>query len=330
MSLSDDFHPRLTDDLLGHDAQLQRLIQATEAGALASAYLFAGPQGIGKATTAYLFARHLLGQGAVPLLKAGHHPNVYVISPDPEKKSQDIGIEDVREAQHFLHQTSMDGVWRLVLVDAADALTRQASNALLKFLEEPPVRSLFILISHQPGRLLPTIRSRCQKVSFLPLDTSSLKRLVLKKLPELSHTDLDLLCTLYRGRAAPILQSLRSTDQSPLTEVLDLLEHVDDRLRWFKTAERLASAKVQEEHAELKDIMLNVLAFLTKAIALDAQGEEVPVAFKGAFEALQSKKSPEKLAEVWTKVKDQFDNESAFHLDRHYTIESVARLICRA
>ena len=327
MSLPEDYHPRLTDDLVGHDDQLKRLLQAAGAETLASAYLFSGPMGIGKATTAYLFARHLLGQGATALLKAGHHPNLHVISPDPERKSQDIVIEDIREAQHFLQQTSMDGAWRLVLVDAADSLTRQASNALLKFLEEPPARSLFILISHQPGRLLPTIRSRCQKVSFSPLDFSSVKRLALKRFPDASMDDLELLCSLYRGRVAPVLQTLLSGDQSSMAEVLDLLEHVDDRLRWFKAAERLSSPKVQDLHTDTKDVILTLLAFLAKAMVMDGHGAGLPPSFRGAFDTLRSKKSPEKMAEIWAKLKERFDDESAFHLDRHYVIESVARLI---
>jgi DNA polymerase-3 subunit delta' len=182
--------------LIGHEGEAGLLAAAYRAGRLHHAILLAGPPGIGKATLAFRLARHLLkyprsaeapemmedAEIASPLYRqiaSGSHPSVlYLTRPFDEKRKvfrTAVTVEEIRRVNRFLSMTAHDGGYRVVIVDPADDMNASAANALLKNLEEPPSRTLFMLVSHSPGRLLPTIRSRCQTVRLQPLDTASLR-----------------------------------------------------------------------------------------------------------------------------------------------------------
>src|SRR5690606_12804825 len=159
------------------------------------ALLFEGSKGIGKATLAFHLAGHMLSHGnngdapehliapdfTRPLwrqIAAGMHPAVLHVDRRFDQKTgkfkTGIPVEEIRRITHFLTRTASDHAWRIVIVDPADDMNRNAANALLKTLEEPPARALFILISHSAGRLLATIRSRCQSIGFKPLEAAAL------------------------------------------------------------------------------------------------------------------------------------------------------------
>jgi DNA polymerase-3 subunit delta' len=179
--------PRDCPPLLGQDEALATLEAAARSGRLHHGWLFCGPPGIGKASAAYRFAAWLLagqprapeGQGPLwippdaPALRrvaAASHPDLLVLAPDAESgKRRNIKVEEVRGARQFLALTAAEGGYRCVIVDEAEAMEAASANTLLKTLEEPPPRTVIILISHAPGRLLPTIRSRCRRLDFFPL-----------------------------------------------------------------------------------------------------------------------------------------------------------------
>jgi DNA polymerase-3 subunit delta' len=192
-------HPRETAHLYGHDAAEQVLAQAFAAGRMHHAWLFAGRSGIGKATLAYRLAQLVLatpgerdpaGRGLE--VRAGgptrrqiaalSHPGLLLLRRPYDTKSKrfaaSIPVDEVRKLKAFLGLTAGEGAWRVVIVDSADELNLNAANALLKSLEEPPRRALFVLISSEPGRLLPTIRSRCRRLDLLPLAGEPLRRAV--------------------------------------------------------------------------------------------------------------------------------------------------------
>jgi DNA polymerase-3 subunit delta' len=166
--------------LVGHVEARNSLVAAQRAGRLPHAIILAGPQGIGKATLAFHFVRHLLsggisGEGFHPVdpqsslfrqVATGAHPSVLHLTRPANERTKGfktvLSVDEVRRIGHFLSMTSHDGGYRTVIVDPADDMRSAAANALLKNLEEPPSRTLFILISHSLGSLLPTIRSRCQ------------------------------------------------------------------------------------------------------------------------------------------------------------------------
>ena len=187
--------PSASDYIAGHREISHFLAQAYREGRMHHALLFEGAQGIGKATLAFHLAGHMLAHGnngeapehiaapdfARPLwrqIAGGMHPAVLHINRPFDQKTgkfkTGIPVEEIRRVTHFLSRTASDHAWRIVIVDPADDMNRNAANALLKTLEEPPARALFILISHTAGRLLPTIRSRCQSIGFKPLDDNAL------------------------------------------------------------------------------------------------------------------------------------------------------------
>lgn len=168
--------------LFGHEAALAQLQSAHEQGKLHHALLLTGPRGIGKATLGFTFAAWLLGEHGVPRdptspiyrqIATGAHPGLlHLTRPFDEKAKkfkQVITADEIRKVGRFLSLRTHDGGYRVVIVDPADDMNRNAANALLKNLEEPPSKVLFILISHSPGRLLPTIRSRAQVIKVHPL-----------------------------------------------------------------------------------------------------------------------------------------------------------------
>lgn len=177
--------PSMTSRLIGHDAQWHRLLQAFSSGHGGHGYILAGPQGVGKATFAFQAARHLLA-GSDPdtdtadrtrrLVSGLAHPDLLVLDSgrDPTKRPI-VPVEDVRRAVQFLSRTSAGNGRRVVIVDKADHLNRNAANALLKVLEEPPAGGVLFLVCDRPGRLLPTLRSRCQMVRFSPLQDDEMQ-----------------------------------------------------------------------------------------------------------------------------------------------------------
>lgn len=182
--------PSANTVLFGHDQAQAFLAQSYASGKGHHAILIDGPEGIGKATLAFRFANHVLNHPdfrtapdtladpdpSSPVYRqiagGASHNLLYLTRPtDPKtgKLKTTTTIDEVRRAGKFFSQTSGTGNWRIVIVDTADELNRNAANAILKMLEEPPKRAMFLVLSHAPGKLLPTIRSRCLPLVVRPL-----------------------------------------------------------------------------------------------------------------------------------------------------------------
>lgn len=188
------WHPRRRFALYGHGEAEMRLLQSHQKGKLHHAWLISGPRGIGKATLAYRFARFLLSKpepGAISLnvsetlpvsrqIAAGAHPDLFALerSFDGKKVKSEIAVDDSRKTGEFLAQTAGAGGWRAVIVDSADDLNGASANALLKLIEEPPPQAIFLLISHRPGSLLRTIRSRAVDLVLKPVSMDDTLRVL--------------------------------------------------------------------------------------------------------------------------------------------------------
>ncbi len=194
-------HPRETLEWFGHEEAERTLLDAYRGGRMPHAWLIGGPAGIGKATLAYRMARFVLANPdpaapavqsarslalpldhrAVRLVASQGHPDLLVLERRPGDSGAlrtVIAVEDVRKLVPFLGSTAREAGWRVVLVDCADELNAAGANALLKLLEEPPRRCLFLIVSHAPGRLLATIRSRCRRLLLRPLAQAEISRAV--------------------------------------------------------------------------------------------------------------------------------------------------------
>jgi len=179
-------HPREVFDLEGHQAAEAAFETVRRRGRLHHAWLLTGPEGVGKATFAYRAARRLLGApedaahgvlGASPdhpvsrQIMAHSHPDLFVLERLGEdgKVRKVIPVDEARGLSEFFSKSPASAPHRVAIVDAADDLNVNAANAILKTLEEPPARGVLLMVSHSPGRLLPTIRSRCRRLAFAPL-----------------------------------------------------------------------------------------------------------------------------------------------------------------
>jgi DNA polymerase-3 subunit delta' len=195
--------PRANPELFGHEAAEATLAAAMASGRLHHAWLITGPEGIGKATLAFRFARRLFAGASAdgtlaldpahPAFKrvaAGSHADLLAIERAVDDKTKrrraEIVVDDARAVGHFLHLTAAEGGWRVVIVDGADMMNRNAANALLKVLEEPPPRAILLLLAASPGRLLPTIRSRCRRLVLNPLPDTLVETLLRQAMPDLA------------------------------------------------------------------------------------------------------------------------------------------------
>lgn len=198
-------HPRFTTVLYGQEAAESALAEAFASGRMHHGWLLVGPEGVGKATLAYRLAAHALalpherdpfGQSlavdaettAGRQVRALSHPGLLLLRRPWDFKAKRLSgaitVDEVRRLRMFLSHQAATDAWRIVLVDSADDLNVNAANALLKSLEEPPARTLFLLVSSAPGRLLATIRSRCRTLELQPLPIEPLRKAMTQALTQ--------------------------------------------------------------------------------------------------------------------------------------------------
>jgi len=239
------------EEILGQDQALTLLREAQKRGRLPHAYLFVGPEGVGKETTAKAFFNRLVCEKGTA---CGHcpscrkfiktlHPDVEIVEP----LGKSIRIEQIRTLEGKLYFRPLESSLRLILIPKAELLTREAANALLKSLEEPPPYNLFVLLAVTTEALLPTIVSRCRVVRFRPLPNQILVRLLTERfamLPEEAQ-GLALLAEGSIGRALRLAErgflqeldrftnALKSSSASQILSVAEILALLKEELSLF-------------------------------------------------------------------------------------------------
>jgi DNA polymerase III subunit delta' len=192
--------PRARARQIGQEALEKRLRAAMDGGGFSHGWILSGPEGAGKATLAYRIARAVLDPKALTgpetldmeetartfrLVAGSAHPDLFVAErlwdEKKDKQQSEITVETIRKLTSFLNRTASGGGARVAIVDTADDMNRNAANALLKALEEPPPGALLLLLSATPGRLLPTIRSRCRRIDLPPLSDEAVEQFLISE-----------------------------------------------------------------------------------------------------------------------------------------------------
>lgn len=321
--------PRANPDLHGREATERSLRRLVESGLMPHALLISGPRGIGKATLGFRLARFVFAQasgetdgeglavrpdsGVFRRVAAGGHADLLTVERayDPRRKRlrSEIVVEDVREIGSFLHLTPAEGGWRIVIVDGADEMNRSAANALLKILEEPPRRTLLLLVAHSPGRLLPTIRSRCRRLPLAPLPGDVLLQLLGRYRPDLASTDAAAIAGLASGSIGAALDLAAAGGLDLHRSLLELMAR-PRAAELHAFADRLARPDAEESYRLVEELIGQVLARLARHAAEHAETGDAAIAQLAA-------RAP---AARWAALRDEigqnFGRADGLNLDR--------------
>ena len=337
--------PRLNPCLLGHETAERTFLDAWNSGRLAHAWLICGPRGIGKATLAYRIARFVLAGGGEGGGLFGGAPETLAIGEDHPvfrriasgghadfkvvergwtddkmtKLRSEIVVEDVRGVGGFLSLTPGEGGWRVVVVDAADEMNRNAANAILKLLEEPPRNALILLVSHSPGRLLPTIRSRCRRLMLPPLSEPVVSRLLAEYRPDLAPADVVALARLGEGSIGKALALAGEGGLDLYREMIGLLAQLPrlDVPALHGLADRVARSDADAMWRTVSELFGWWLARLVRVGGRgDGATTEVVEGETALMTRLLAAAGLERWLEVWEKVTFLFARTDAVNLDR--------------
>ena len=329
--------PRETTVLFGHQDEERALLDSYKSGRIAHAWLIGGPPGIGKATLAFRLARFVL---AHPDPGAPEVQNATSLAVDPDnpvarrmaaqaqgdllvlersfneqtgKLYTVIRVDDVRRTVSFFGSTAGEGGWRIAIVDAVDDLQREGANALLKVLEEPPQRSLLLLVSHSPGRELPTLRSRCRRLLLRPLETADVTRAVT------AATGLD--------ADSPEVRQATAAAEGSVGRALGLLDGAAIALR----------QRMQDLFAQLPDPDPRALHALGEAIGgtdprtLEAFMDMVNGWLSARLgEGAQPKAQMARVADTWEKVNRAARDVETYNLERKPLVFTVFGALAEA
>lgn len=300
--------PRHTERLYGQNSAERGFLDAFQSGRLHHAWIVTGPPGVGKATLAYRIARFLFAGGserdmfggsldidpattAARLVANLGHPELLVLRRPYDFKSRklksEITVDEVRRLKGFLSMGAGEG-WRVVIVDPVDDLNANAANALLKSLEEPPKRTVFLLISSAPDRLLPTIRSRCRRLACAPLPDDALRKAVAQALNASGDTGAEAalpagdewqtLARLSEGsvRRFLLLHTAKGLDLHHKIHAAVVLLPRIDWLPIHTLTDELASAAAEAKYELFFELFLGLLARLIRAAA-NGEGDPAEV-----------------------------------------------------
>jgi DNA polymerase-3 subunit delta' len=356
--------PRANPVLLGHEAAERMLRRLIEQDRLPHALLLTGPRGIGKATLAFRLGRFVLGRSAEALdpglfgdtaaqglavapesgvfrrVVSGGHADLLTVERayDPRRRRMrgEIVVDDIREIANFLRLTPAEGGWRVVIVDGADEMNRNAANALLKILEEPPRRALLLLVAHSPGRLLPTIRSRCRKLALSPLAPGVLRELLTRYRPDLEAGQVEAVAALAGGSIGRALDLADAGGVELYRSLLGLLERDAgiDPLALHAFADRLVRAEAEESYRAVEELLGQLLARVAVGAARGMRESGSTASFAAGEAAVLRRLGGRAPAARWAELREaigqSFARTDALNLDRKQTVLGAFFAIERA
>ncbi len=341
--------PRAAHSMVGHAEAEAAVVEAWTSGRMPHAWLISGPRGIGKATLAFRIARHVLrGEQAEaglfggpvsaslemdpddPVFRqvaSGGHPDLLVIERGFDEKRKKlrgaIVVDDVRTLGGFMRLHAGLGGWRVVIVDSADEMNRNAANALLKLLEEPPKNALILLVGHAPGRLLPTIRSRSRALRLSPLSDDEVADVVRMQVPDADDGALRLAVAASEGSAGRAIDLVAGDGFTLLGDALGILG-TGGALN-IKAVHGLAdkwsrTPKEGEDPFELGTALLSW--WMERTIRLEARGESRPLfeAESGAIEQVVRRHGLAEADKRLTDAKSLLSAAGGLNLDKKHVL----------
>jgi len=348
----DPFHPRRNPDLLGHERAEAKVVGAWSSKRFPHAWLITGPRGIGKATFAYRMARWVLvggnsdQNGSAESLFGDEVPTATLyVSPEngtfrriaanghadfravakPDDKTQ-IPVEKVRSAVQFVHQTAAEGGWKAIVIDCADDLNPSGANAILKVLEEPPPRTVFLLVSHAPGGLLPTIRSRCRTLSLKPLGREAMADLLPRHTDQVSAADFETLYRLSEGSIGRALDYAEAGGIDLYRAAMTLLSDParPDPKQLYGLADMLSPKTAEAAYRAFTHLMDWWMKRAIRAQASGTRPDAIVPEEEHAFDAWSGIGSLETSMRLWEKLTGLFAQaEPPANLDRRQLVVSA-------
>lgn len=353
------FHPRRNTYLEGHAEAQALLLESWNSGRMHHAWLIGGPPGVGKATLAYRMARFVLinglpeaadgglfGPPPTPTslnvdpqnpvchrIAAGGHADLLNIQRTWDEKrkryKRDLPVEEVRKIAPFLRLTSAEGGWRVVIVDGADQLNVSGQNAILKILEEPPAKTLILLVADNVGAMLPTIRSRTRKLMLEPLSEAQVKGLLFRYQPDLSDADRAALARLGEGSVGKALELHQAGGMDLYKAMLGVFETLPrlDVLAAYAFIDAVLRGNDEASWAAISDLIGWWLGRVARAGARGTIPPEV-VAGEAALvhRLMQGSLRTGRLdrwVEVWENTNHLFAKADSANLDRRQTLMGV-------
>lgn len=339
-------HPREVATLVGQTAAERTLFDAFMSGRMHHAWLLTGPKGIGKATLAYRAARfaltyqtperaqamgaHDLGVAADdPVFRqiAGRgHPDLAVLHRPYDDKSKRlktvIPVEEVRRATGMFSKSAGAGGWRVCIVDTADEMNPNAANALLKILEEPPARGLFLVISHQPGRLLATIRSRCRTLTLGALGEADIMDVLAANQAVPDADEARAIALLAEGSAGRALEIAAGGGLELYRELAGLLQGLPrlDVPAVHTLAGKVTRRGAEQAYASLMELMSDWLVRLIRTGAGREAADDIVAGEGEAMRRLAAAASLDRWVEVWEKISQSAARAEALNMDRKLVI----------
>ncbi|WP_332702502.1 AAA family ATPase [Devosia sp.] len=317
--LADILPPERRQKARGHDKPRAAILDQLAQRRLPGAILLHGPQGIGKATFAFELAAAILtatgdeeGHRVEEQIAALSHPNLFLLRrrlKDSKGYYTVIRVEDVRELRDSLHHTRGRAGHRVAIIDSIDDCNASAANALLKTLEEPPADTIFLLISHRPGQLLPTIKSRCHNLALRPVGDQDVRGVLVDHDPSLGQVELDRAIALAGGRPRRAFETLALEPESALGALQAWLAN---------PAQHPAGVMLQLADALGADTQSTELTFAREMLD-DWMADEA----RNAAMQPQGRRRLASANELWDKAHALFADADSINLDMKQTLVAI-------